>query len=134
MIKNPNPQIDVSKCSDEELLLSKFWVQDSALYYEVNETRNCRTYKYTLENDELKKFSQIEGGCFRTFLFIFFIFTFYPITAYIISDFNLTNGVILVGYYAGMYFIYSEKPEAKSKMESVWKNYKDKIYKVPPIE
>ena len=129
MIKNPNPQIDISKCSDEELLLSKFWIQDSALYYEVNETRNCRTYKYTIENDELKKFSQVEGGCLRIFFFIVFIFTFYPLTMYVISDFNLINCVILVGYYAGMYFKYSEKPEARSKMESVWKNHKDKIYK-----
>ena len=119
----------MSKCSDEELLLSDFWIQDSALYYEVNETRNSRTYKYTIENDELKKFSQVEGGCFRIICLVLFIFTFYPITAYVISDFNLTNCIILVGYYAGIYFQYSEKPEARTKMESVWKSHKDKIYK-----
>lgn len=132
MIENPNPPIDISKCSDEELMLSYFWIQDSALYYEVHETRNCRTYKYTIENDELKKFSQIEGGCLRVFFLIIFIFTFYPLTMYVISDFNLINCVILVGYYAGIYFKYSEKPEARSKMESVWKKYKDRIYKVSP--
>ena len=127
MIENPNAPIDIFKCSDEELLLSKFWIQDSALYYEVKENRNYRAYKYTIENDELKKFSQIEGGCFRTICLISFIFIVYPFTAYIISEFNLMNCVILVFFYLGVYWQYSEKPEAKAKMESVWEKYKDRI-------
>lgn len=127
MIENPNAPIDIFKCSDEELLLSKFWIQDSALYYEVKENRNYRAYKYTIENDELKEFSQINGGCVRMICLIAFVFIVYPFTAYIIKEFSLINGIVLVMFYLGVYWKYMENPEAKAKMESVWENYKDRI-------
>ena len=127
MIENPNAPIDILNCSDEELLLSSFWIQDSALYYEVNETRNYRVYKYTIENDELKEFSQINGGCVRMICLIAFVFIVYPFTAYIIKEFSLINGIVLVMFYLGVYWKYMENPEAKAKMESVWEKYKDRI-------
>ncbi len=134
MIENPNAPIDILNSSDEELLLSCFWIQDSALYYEVNETRNYRVYKYTIENDELKEFSQINGGCVRMICLVAFVIIVYPFTAYIIKEFSLINAIVLVMFYLGVYWKYMENPEAKSKMESVWKNYKTKIYRIAPPE
>lgn len=53
MIINPNKTNRMT----QNVPCSEFWIEDSALFYERWTRRGNSYYKYTIVNDELKKFS-----------------------------------------------------------------------------
>lgn len=128
MCENPNPKPQMND-SDEVYTLYPFWIENDCLYYQCYERYGYTYYKYTIEDGELKKFSQLNKRFFYYLIFLFWILFTFGMIISLFTEFKWQNLLWLVGFEILFYIYLSSKSEAKRKMQAIWKKYKNQITK-----
>lgn len=128
--QNPNSE-PTMESSEEEYALYPYWIESSSdgdfLYYQHDDRYGSTFYKYSIEDNQLVKFKQINKRFFYNFINLFLGFIIIYSIKIFICDLSWKNFGFLVFLLVLFYFNFSSAVDAKNDMKSAWNKYKDKI-------